>query len=515
MKYKNLIITAVMAAACSLTAVTASAHSVDAGYSPLTEKISIRGDAGKYNAGNNITMLLLEKDADVKTYTYENIGYVEQGKILSDGTYSFNFSFEGKVSDYKLLMNLAGDNVTDTVTEATAKADMFDVKLNINEETTMAQITGEINNRYGISGQDYQLILAFYDKDNRLLGVNSDKVGILNDEGATEVSTEKTAVPAGTVFTKAFLWESTAKMIPLANEEVLGDERIVCWGDSLTAGAGGNGTTYESVLSSLSGKEVINKGIGGQTATQIAARQGGVKILASEAFTVPATTEPVEIKVEASTGTKIGNRWNNINLDMNCSIDGIDGRLYSSGTKSGTYYEYTWYFQRETPGKPYEVAANTPFISDDSLTLNDNAIAVIWVGTNEGWTSDSVPNDYTTYVSYKAICDGMIEQLKVKDYIIVGLTAGKEADYANMKSILEEKYGDRYLDMRSAITSSSEEEFAKYGITLTDNDKTLMAVGSMPQSMRVDGVHFNANGYTMIGNIMYNHMVKIGILPEK
>ena len=38
-------------------------------------------------------------------------------------------------------------------------------------------------------------------------------------------------------------------------------KRIVCWGDSLTYGQGGNGTTYPSVLEEKTGLEVITDGI--------------------------------------------------------------------------------------------------------------------------------------------------------------------------------------------------------------------------------------------------------------
>ena len=63
---------------------------------------------------------------------------------------------------------------------------------------------------------------------------------------------------------------------------------IVCWGDSLTAGVGGNGVTYPDVLSNLiktnitgqygGGKlrdvEVINCGVGGESSVTIAGRSG-------------------------------------------------------------------------------------------------------------------------------------------------------------------------------------------------------------------------------------------------
>src|ERR1051325_9724155 len=50
-------------------------------------------------------------------------------------------------------------------------------------------------------------------------------------------------------------------------------DRIVCWGDSLTAGTGASkGNEYPSQLSRLTGRPVVNTGIGGETSTQIVDR---------------------------------------------------------------------------------------------------------------------------------------------------------------------------------------------------------------------------------------------------
>src|SRR5690606_37503257 len=44
---------------------------------------------------------------------------------------------------------------------------------------------------------------------------------------------------------------------------------IVCWGDSLTT------SSYPRFLAKLTGRTVTNRGVGGNTSAQIAARQGG------------------------------------------------------------------------------------------------------------------------------------------------------------------------------------------------------------------------------------------------
>ena len=66
---------------------------------------------------------------------------------------------------------------------------------------------------------------------------------------------------------------------------IVSGPNITCWGDSMTAGAGGGGTTYPAVLQSLltaAGytSTVFNRGVGGENAPTICARAGGNPFIA-------------------------------------------------------------------------------------------------------------------------------------------------------------------------------------------------------------------------------------------
>lgn len=68
---------------------------------------------------------------------------------------------------------------------------------------------------------------------------------------------------------------------------------IVAWGDSLTAGSGASSplSNYPAVAAQLfqPARVIVNKGIGGQSSSQIAARQGGLPILCTlDGDTIPA-----------------------------------------------------------------------------------------------------------------------------------------------------------------------------------------------------------------------------------
>ena len=71
---------------------------------------------------------------------------------------------------------------------------------------------------------------------------------------------------------------------------------IVCWGDSLTYGTGGEGVTYPSVLADETGLTVYNYGVCGEKADQIAVRMG-LYPMTTGAFTIPAEREPVALSL--------------------------------------------------------------------------------------------------------------------------------------------------------------------------------------------------------------------------
>lgn len=73
--------------------------------------------------------------------------------------------------------------------------------------------------------------------------------------------------------------EATEKEEPQVQQDSVSSEpagRIICWGDSLTYGQGGNDVTYPLVLADMLNYEVINYGIQGETAKQIAIRAGAL-----------------------------------------------------------------------------------------------------------------------------------------------------------------------------------------------------------------------------------------------
>jgi hypothetical protein len=141
------------------------------------------------------------------------------------------------------------------------------------------------------------------------------------------------------------------------------------WGDSLTAGnEDGSGITYPNVLSPLlSNRQVLNFGVGGQTSTQIAVREGGVTTTATivggsipgsggVTVTFPTGYEPV-----TSNGPSGGTPG---------TISGVHGTVTLSGA--------TYTFTRTTTGSVVTVAS-APFVVDVPY---NGWFTIIWAGRN-------------------------------------------------------------------------------------------------------------------------------------
>lgn len=96
---------------------------------------------------------------------------------------------------------------------------------------------------------------------------------------------------------------------------------IVCWGDSLTAGTGGEGITYPQTIEELIDENilsknhcdmgtipVVNMGVGGEDTCTILGRNGAVPFTVKKDFVIPAGTEPAEIEIEGGSPLRQGRR---------------------------------------------------------------------------------------------------------------------------------------------------------------------------------------------------------------
>lgn len=272
---------------------------------------------------------------------------------------------------------------------------------------------------------------------------------------------------------------------------------IVCWGDSLTYGSGGDGVTYPGVLEEKTGLSVYNYGVRGETAKQIAIRMGLYRMTVS-AFVIPKDVTPVEVSLFYEGEDPVMLRLGDVGLNP-CEIAGVEGTL-SYQEEDGKYY-----FTRSTSGKEITVADETPVMTAAEKTMDANDIVVLFAGSNDRPTKDTVADLIKTEQE-------MLAYLGSEKYIVVGITSkGMVPEVEEVNQALKEAFGTHFLDIRSYLLTQGLEDA---GITPSDQDLFDIENGEIPSSLRVDVVHGTADFYTILGEQLYEKMLADGYLGE-
>lgn len=271
---------------------------------------------------------------------------------------------------------------------------------------------------------------------------------------------------------------------------------ITCWGDSMTAGAGGGGTTYPGTLQSLltaAGYTTVvnNRGVGGENSLTIAARAGGNPfIVLPVGGVIPATTTAFEITLLPINGL--------VPKPLMQGASSYTGRL---GDVKGTFSQtnsnsvYTYFFTRTTAGSEVVVNRPTPMYLD----IGDQArgdLNIIWIGQNG-------PDNTRAIQDAKAI----IQRLTALDkrFLVISKPGGTTASDIEDAAWFAE-FGRRFIPIRQYMVQYG---LADAGITPTAQDITDMANGTVPESIRTDSVHWKAPGYIILANIVFKRLKEL------
>jgi hypothetical protein len=247
----------------------------------------------------------------------------------------------------------------------------------------------------------------------------------------------------------------------------------------LTAGAGGNGTTYPNVLMSLIKEnlvdqfdpeqiaksqglsyiagvrrysldaiDVVNMGVGGETTNTILGRNGAIPFVLENDFTIPSDTTAVEIHFTSENGKRVAPlRQGASGMDSVC-IAGIKGVL-SIQQESSTSENYTYYFTRSIAGESITVKAGTEIITSGS-TQYLNYIPVIFIGQNGGY------DDINELIAQqRAIIDHQeMSESNQGKFIIVGLHTGTAESRSKLETAMQAEYGAQYINLREYMSTS-------------------------------------------------------------
>ena len=306
---------------------------------------------------------------------------------------------------------------------------------------------------------------------------------------------------------------------------------IVCWGDSLTAGAGGKGVSYPAVLEGLIHANyctpynlsdlfihrfpqfaeemdysfsvpVVNMGVGGENTDTILGRNGAVPFVTVNDFTIPAGRTPAEIVFESENGDPVAPLLQgNAGMEW-VTIEGVKG-VISIEQESYVSSSYRYFFTRSEAGGEVFVPAGTELVTQGSTDYKDY-LMVLFIGQNGGY------DDVEELISQQK---AMLAHQTANNqrYIIVGLHTGTAADRAELEEAMQREYGDHYINLRAYM---SEQAMDDAGLVPTLTDQQSMARGETPPSLMVDGVHFTPTAYRLIGQLIFERMETLGYFDE-
>lgn len=279
---------------------------------------------------------------------------------------------------------------------------------------------------------------------------------------------------------------------------------VTCWGDSLTAGACGDGVTFPNVLADCIAKKymevpVHNMGIGGENSITILGRAGVLEVKLTEETAIPADCVPVEVHFALADGSGFyplrqgDGGMNPVRLGaISGTLSCRQRSIYDSSS------DVQYFFTRAEAGTADKLQAGET-LTVDNAGKYESDITVIFIGTNGGYSSTA---------------DLIAQQKRLirnDRYLVIGLTCGAAADYAELDAEMEKAYGAHYFNLRAYLCENG---LRLAGLPETAEDRAAIADGIVPPSLRSDSVHFNATGYRLIGEAVFERLDALGIWAD-
>lgn len=269
---------------------------------------------------------------------------------------------------------------------------------------------------------------------------------------------------------------------------------IAAWGDSLTAGmltGGGFGGLFTPA------RLVLDHGVGGQTARQIAARQGAVPIeLTLAGGAIPASGAAAVTARSVSPVTAQG-PWIGGERALRGTLCGIAGVLAREAEgDDGANETAAMTFTRDADGDAAACPAGSRFVPQAAVAGRP-AVALIWAGRNDAAAPDTV----------RATIAAMAARAAGGRYLVGAVPAGADDDagvlagLAALNAALAAAHGDRFVDLVAALQA---------GHDGSPDDLADIAAGLTPRSLRSDAVHLNAAGNALARTVWHDAVLAMG-----
>ena len=292
----------------------------------------------------------------------------------------------------------------------------------------------------------------------------------------------------------------------LSAKSIVGNALSVStFGDSLTFGAGTGSPPngWVEQISALMPEMSFRKfAVGGQTASEIATRQGGfVNLITLENNTIPASGS---VNVTAQKYRPITvNSAGAGQANLQGTLFGVHGTLNATYDGSGNMLTNT--FTRSTPGDAVYVDPESAFILDSNDSEFD--IQILWPGRNDVYATDFPDR----VLSAHAACGNHVKPLnkRILRLSITNRTGSSEVkgtkaynDIIAVNKSIQALYPLDYFDLRALMVRSYNPDIPQDVIDF-NND-------CMPSSLMYDDTHFNAAGYAIIAQAIKKIIIDRG-----
>ncbi|MCV9960998.1 SGNH/GDSL hydrolase family protein [Pararhizobium sp. BT-229] len=230
-------------------------------------------------------------------------------------------------------------------------------------------------------------------------------------------------------------------------------------------------------------RTVLNRGVTGQKSTAIAARQGGL----------PVFLQLPNNEIAAAGDTAIQSM--NVEAISRGGLQAFEGHI---GNVEGTLNrlpDASFVFTRKSQG-----TAETCGPCEFEFYGNEEAagkITWIWVGRNNAADGRRIEDDV----------DAMVKHVGHDRFLIASITtraSDKDSRLAAIHQVnanLQNKYGDRYVDVLSILLQSGTDK---------EGDAKFLKRGIVPKSLRSDDVHLNDLGYSLVAKAFVDRTNKMG-----
>lgn len=285
-------------------------------------------------------------------------------------------------------------------------------------------------------------------------------------------------------------------------------------GDSLTMGWEAAGWYLNKLQDLLEDNYIVrNWGVGGEPISSIMLRMGATSLVYPNSFELPKDGTEVEVaRKTGETGFKCSFNNTEVSLLLQgnnsmvnpCFVEGYECTLTrkSIDLRQPTYLSSNSYWTlklNKQTDRNIQVSKHSSLLCNTAKQIANGYARIIWMGTNGDYN-----NNLQELVNANKLA---VESSVTKRVIVIGLHLLSKENGESYEEMMYKEFGNRFFNIRQYCVTNL---IYDAGITPTEQDLVDMENGICPQSLMIDGIHFNPQSNDAIGTKIYNLMVSLG-----